>query len=319
MKAIIAIYSLIKDSQIEELRQIAQDYDVLLASELEEEDFPRIEIIFGWKAILTEKYNAGQLSNLRWIQKETAGLDAIPEYIRKDQKILISNMKGIHAVPITENVFAYIFGIARGIFKSIEEQKNHHWDKSIKDDLFSVKNKTIVIYGTGKIGQEIAKTAQFFKMKTIGINTDGRSINHFDECYGFDESYDKLKQAKYVVSSLPDIASTKNIFNMNFLQKMAKDSYFINIGRGATVNEEDLIHALKDKVIAGAYLDVTQIEPLKPESNLWDTANLIISPHISGTIEHFRDEIFVIYRQNLLSYLEEGKLIVNEFNRDKGY
>lgn len=319
MKKIIAIYSLIKDEQVKEMQDLASNYRVLLHGDLTDEDFANIEIIFGWRSYLASKFDEGQLSSLKWIQKETAGLDKIPDRIRNNEDLLISNMKGIHAVPITENVFGYILGVARGIFTSIDRQVDRHWDKSFLNDLFSLKDKTIVIYGTGKIGQELAKTAKFFNMKTVGINTDGRQVDYFDENYQFEESYKHLKSAKFVVSSLPDIPSTNNIFNLDFFGKMSPQAYFVNIGRGATVDEAGLKEALDSGEIVGAYIDVTQIEPLPQESNLWDTSGLIISPHISGTIEHFRDDIYQIYKKNLISYLESGQLAVNEYNRQKGY
>ncbi|XJS09740.1 NAD(P)-dependent oxidoreductase [Aerococcaceae bacterium WGS1372] len=316
-KAILAVYALIKDWQLEELEQTAVNYDVKLKDDITEEDLSKIEIIYGWNKDLSE--NKDKLSSLLWIQKDTAGLDSIPEVIRSNENILISNMSGVHAIPITENVFGFILAWARGIIQGAANQRTKQWESSIGKQMFSMKDKSILVYGAGSIGMEIARTAKFFGMKTYGVNSNGRSVECFDKCFTMDTVDDILASVNIVVNALPLTDASKHYYNESFFNKMNKEGLFINIGRGESVVDEDLKQALEEGIIQGAYLDVTSPEPLPADSSLWDTRNLVITPHVSGMVEHFRDEIYPIFKENLDSFLKNQTLVRNEYSRSKGY
>lgn len=316
-KPIIAIYAITKEWQLEEIKDTAKGYVVKTKEEIHSEDIKNIEIVYGWSSQLNE--NESKLSQLKWVQKDTAGLDAIPEDVRNNENILISNMSGVHAVPITENIFGYLLGVARGIIPGIKSQSNNQWDKHIMTNMFSLKDKKILVYGTGAIGKEIARTSKFFEMKTYGVNSNGRSIQYFDNTYTMESSIEVLEEVDFVINALPLTKASKSYFDNNIFTVMKKSAYFINIGRGESVNDNDLMEVLEDDKIAGAYLDVTSPEPLPESSKLWQTKNLVITPHVSGNVEHFRDMIYPIFKENLDSYLENGTLVRNEYNKKKGY
>lgn len=316
-KAILAVYALIKEWQLEELKQVAVNYEIKLQEDISSEDLARIEIVYGWNAFLSE--NKDKLRSLKWIQKDTAGLDSIPASIRNNDQILISNMSGIHAVPITENVFGYIMSWARGIIPAITNQAHNQWDSSISTKMFSLKDKSIIVYGAGNIGIEIARTAKFFGMKTYGVNSNGRPVEYFDQCFTMDTIIEVLPQSTVVVNALPLTVISKHYFNETFFNNMNHKSLFINIGRGESVVDHDLQQALEEEVIQAAYIDVTSPEPLPEDSPLWQTKNLTITPHVSGIVEHFRDEIYPIFKDNLDQYLIDQTLVKNVYSRSKGY
>lgn len=316
-KPILAVYAIIKDWQLKEITETAQEYEVKLKKDITEEDLSRIQIVYGWNKYLSEKKD--QLTQLRWIQKETAGLDSIPEEIRNNEHITISNMSGVHAVPITENVFGYIMSVARGIIAGIKSQQDKQWNKDILSNMFSLKDKKILVYGTGAIGKEIARTAKFFQMTTLGVNSNGREITHYDQTYTMDDSLASLAEVDFVVNALPLTKVSKAYFNQVFFTKMKSSAYFINIGRGESVTNEDLLEALDKGQIAGAYLDVTAPEPLPEDSELWSGKNLVITPHVSGNVEHFREAIYPIFKENLDQYIQDKTIVINEYNRKKGY
>lgn len=316
-KAILAVYALIKEWQLEELKQVAVNYEIKLQEDIRSADLARIEIVYGWNAFLSE--NKDKLKSLKWIQKDTAGLDSIPVSFRNNDQILISNMSGIHAVPITENVFGYIMSWARGIIPAIANQAHNEWDSSISRDMFSLKDKSIIVYGAGSIGIEIARTAKYFGMKTYGVNSNGRSVEYFDQCFTMDTVVEVLSQATVVVNALPLTSTSKHYFNMTFFNNMNNKAIFINIGRGESVVDLDLQHALEEGFIQAAYIDVTSSEPLPVDSPLWTTKNLTITPHVSGIVEHFRDEIYPIFKVNLDSYLMDQTIVKNVYSRSKGY
>lgn len=316
-KPILAVYAIIKDWQLKEITETAQEYEVKLKQDITEEDLSRIEIVYGWNKYLSEKKD--ELTQLRWIQKETAGLDAIPEAVRNNEHITISNMSGVHAVPITENVFGYILSVARGIIAGIKSKQDKQWNKDILSNMFSLKDKKILVYGTGAIGKEIARTAKFFQMTTLGVNSNGREITHYDQTYTMDDSLVSLGEVDFVVNALPLTKVSKAFFNQSFFSKMKSSAYFINIGRGESVTNEDLLEALDKEHLAGAYLDVTDPEPLPENSALWSGKNLVITPHVSGNVEHFREAIYPIFKENLDQYVQDKTIVINEYNRKKGY
>lgn len=314
---ILAVYALIKEWQLEELKKAAVNYEVKLKDDIKEEDLARIEIVYGWNSFLSE--NKEKLTSLLWIQKDTAGLDAIPEEIRQNEQIKISNMSGVHAVPITENVFGFILGWARAIIPAIPHQQAQQWESKVAEPMFSLKDKSILVFGAGSIGKEIAHTAKFFKMTTYGVNSNGRPVEHFDQCYSMDTVSEVLPKSDIVVNALPLTDSSKHYYNEDFFKQMSETGLFINIGRGESVVSTDLQKALEEGMIQAAYLDVTSPEPLPSDSPLWHTKNLIITPHVSGRVEHFRDEIYPIFKENLDSFLKDRTLVRNEFSQSKGY
>lgn len=317
---IIAIYALVKDKQLEELKKEFTSYEIKQKHELAEDDYSRIEIVYGWDNELSDRYTKGQLSALKWVQKETAGLDSLPLSLKENPRIIVSNVSGIHAVPIAENVFGYILGVARGLFQSKDYMNDKQWKKlELTGDLFSLKDKKILVMGTGSVGSQIGKVAKFYGMKTIGVNSNGREADYFDETLSIDNMTDVLKSIDFVVNTLPGTSSTRGIFDMDFFSKMNENSYYINVGRGDSVVESDLLIALKDQTIKAAYIDVATVEPLSMDSKLWELDNLLITPHTSGIVEHFREAIYPIFKENLVAYIDKGSIKKNEYNREKGY
>lgn len=320
MKNIIAVYALIKDYQLEELVDKFNSYEIKQKHELTEEDFKRIEIVYGWDKELSDKYAEDALPTLKWVQKVTAGLDSLPQALRDNGEVIISNASGIHAIPISENVFAYMLGVARGMFQSKDYMKDKQWMKpELTGKLFSLADKVILVLGTGAVGSQIAKLAKFHGMKTIGVNSNGRTIEYFDKSVSTENVTEVLDSADFVVNTLPGTSQTKGIFNSEFFSKMNIKSYFINVGRGDSVIEQDLLDALTNNLIKGAYIDVAVQEPLPAESKLWEADNILITPHTSGIVEHFREAIYPIFKENLLNYTESGRVNLNEYNRSKGY
>jgi phosphoglycerate dehydrogenase-like enzyme len=149
-----------------------------------------------------------------------------------------------------------------------------------------VSKKSMAIMGYGDIGAACAKIAKNgFGMKVWGIKRNPNDCSdlyrsYCDEVVGNDQ-YDRIvKEADFIVGVLPKVPDTEDFFNMETtFSKMKKSAVFMNIGRGPTVQEEDLIKALKEGMIGGAVLDVFKKEPLEPENELWSLPNVLITPH----------------------------------------
>ena len=149
-----------------------------------------------------------------------------------------------------------------------------------------VSSKSMAIIGYGDIGAACAKIAKNgFGMKVWGVKRNPSECSdlyrsYCDEVVGQDQYEKVISEADFVVGVLPKVSDTGDFFNMeSTFSKMKKTAVFMNIGRGPTVQEEDLIKALKEEIIGGAVLDVFKKEPLDQESELWSLPNVLITPH----------------------------------------
>jgi phosphoglycerate dehydrogenase-like enzyme len=164
----------------------------------------------------------------------------------------------------------------------------------------------------GAIGKEIARKAKAFDMTVYGIVSARREIEHVDHCYGPEGLMEVLRKVDYFVNNVPATPETINLIGTKELSAMKTTAYFINIGRGETVDEEALAGALENKKIAGAALDVFRTEPLPPNHPLWKLDNVIITPHVGGMSDIYSDQTLPILEENLHRYLKgERKNLVN--------
>lgn len=172
-----------------------------------------------------------------------------------------------------------------------------------------VSNKTMVIMGYGDIGAACAKIAKFgFNMNVIGVkrNPDACSEEYKSYCNEVvgNDAYDSaIANADFVVGVLPKTAETEDFFNMETtFSKMKNTAVFMNIGRGPTVKEEELIVALQDGVIAGAVLDVFKKEPLPQDNPLWSMPNVLITPHCAQQDKDFMSDCIFQFAENLSNF-----------------
>jgi phosphoglycerate dehydrogenase-like enzyme len=190
------------------------------------------------------------------------------------------------------------------------------------DHLFDVgelHNKTIGIVGLGKIGGKIAQLARAFDMKVDAVvrNKQHRRL-YINRLYENSEIMEMVKECDYIINCLPATEETNGIFNYSVFSNMKPTAYYINIGRGKTTNEKDLVRALQEGLIAGAGLDVFEVEPLPEISPLWELENVIITPHYSGWTPYYMDRVIDIFCENLKAYLQHEPL-PNEVNKKLGY
>jgi phosphoglycerate dehydrogenase-like enzyme len=139
-----------------------------------------------------------------------------------------------------------------------------------------------------------------------------------DRIYPGEATRSMLAECDFIVNTLPDTPQTHHLFNETMFRAMKPASFFVNVGRGGTVNEQDLIRALKKGWIGGAGLDVFETEPLPESSPLWQLENVILTPHVSGFTPEYDDRATDLFAENLRRYLR-GKPLLNLVNRERGY
>ena len=277
-----------------------------------------IDVIYGWgkpaESVLA------QSNKLKFVQSNSAGVDYLPLAEFKAKQISLANVSGIHAEPISEMVLAYILSFARGIEASHAARREHNWiGDQIRNQIYTLTNRTVVILGTGHIGQGIAEKLKAFGVTTIGVSRHGRPAAHFDRVVTDKSGTVEAAKADFVVNIMPLTAETRHFFNPAFFDQMENQPVFINVGRGPSVDTKALIDALDTHQLAGAALDVFENEPLEATSPLWEMDNVIITPHISGGFREYGQAAFNIFYKNLTTFIQTGTIAINQVNLSAGY
>ncbi|MEH7108802.1 D-2-hydroxyacid dehydrogenase [Bacillus sp. JJ1764] len=302
---------------LEKVKKVIPDWEVIAGKNSGQEHISGAEIIAGWKKGL-EEYCLAPDSKLKWLQTWSAGVNSLPLEELEKKEIILTSANGVHAYPISETIFALVLGLTRKIHTYVKNQQAKTWHHAhMKQE---IHEKTIGIIGVGTIGKETAKIAKAFGMKVVGVRHSGQPSEFVDEMYTTDQLSLLLPKCDYVVVTLPLTKETYHLFGREQFNIMKDSAFFINIGRGEIVVEKELIKALQDGVIAGAGLDVFEKEPLDEDSPLWEMENVIITPHTSGSTEHYNKRVVEdILIPNLKHYLVGEGPKVNVVDYRKGY
>jgi D-2-hydroxyacid dehydrogenase (NADP+) len=289
-----------------------------------EEAMSWAEVLFGfWGQTLVELYpNLDTLRrlapNLRWVQLTSAGIDRAARSGLLESEIMLTSASGLHATPIGEFVLCVMLMFCKGANKFVRAQQRHEWVRYMPLELFG---KTVGIVGLGHIGSEVARLAKAFGCRVIATR---RSANErtqddlADELMPPSDLPKLLGESDFVVLSVPLTQETRHLIGEAELRAMQPSAVLINIARGAVIDEGALVRALKEGWIGGAGLDVFEREPLPPESELWDTENVILSPHLSGGTEIYNERAVGIFCDNLRRYLA-GERLMNLADPKRGY
>lgn len=257
-----------------------------------------------------------QAHRLKWIQSLSAGVDKIPMARLAEKNILLTSMSGIHMIQMSEYAISLMLQWVRRAEGYLTHQRNSRWERIPTDELYG---KTLGILGTGSIGQEIARKAKAFDMQVLGYNRSGGTLDYFDEVLTGDSGLDRiLSDSDFIVSVMPDTPQTRHTLKVEQFQKMKRTAYFINIGRGSFIIEDDLITALNSGFLAGAGLDVFEQEPLSAKSPLWTMEQVTLTPHISGNSPHYMERAAVVFFDNLRRY-RGGEKLRNLVDLKTGY
>ena len=242
----------------------------------------------------------------------------------KQHPVQITNARGMHATVIAEHVMAIMIMFSRQFLRCYDFQKKHHWGNheliESLTGLVEIAERTVLIVGYGAIGQAIGKRAAAFDMHVHAIRRHPDRPSPWAEKVGGVADLDAmLPHADFVVLCAPHTDETRGWFDLGKFRRMKRTAYFINVARGHLVHEDDLLHALREGVIAGAALDVFQTEPLTPESPLWEAPNLFITPHVAGVVtDRHWERVIEGFSENLERFLR-GEPLKNVVDKELGY
>lgn len=294
-----------------ELISVATDQDALAAA-------PRVDALVGFcnPAVVA----AGP--RLRWIQLYSSGAGpctAIPTVA--EGNILVTNMQRISAPAIAEHVLAMMLALNRGLHLYVTRKNEARWAPGAlpPERMQELPGRTLLVVGLGGIGTEVARRAHGLGMRVVATRASAAPAPGFVAYVGRPgELLELAAGADVVVNATPLVPATEGLFDRRFFDAVKPGALFINVGRGQSVVQADLLAALRDGRLAGAGLDVTDPEPLPPEDPLWQQPNVIITPHVAASSDKVRERVFLLARENLRRYVA-GERMLSVVDVARGY
>ena len=244
--------------------------------------------------------NVSEFKNMKFIQLTSSGLDRIPIEIIESSKIDLFNARGVYSIPMAEFVLSGLLDLLKRKKDFFKNQAEKKWIKY--RDLDELYSKKIAIFGCGSVGEEIAKRLKSFGCYVYGYDTKVISNPFFDEIFNIVNYQQTIYMSDIQIICMPLTQETKHFCNNSFFSQLKKGSIFVNVSRGAIVDESSLVKAL-DTHLLGAIVDVFETEPLPVESELWGKKNVIITPHNSYASTFNKTRLSSLIMRNLKKYV----------------
>ena len=254
--------------------------------------------------------------NLRWYHTVSAGVENMPLPELAQRGIVLTNNSGSYDIQIAEHLMAFVFAASRQLHRYRDQQRATEWKEQTHQEL---RDATIVVFGMGSIGGEIARLASAIGMRVVGVRRKAAAPGAgIDRVVAADRLADVVGEADYLAIAAPLTSATRGAISREVISRMKPTAWIMNIARGAIVDEPAMIEALQAKRIGGAALDVFETEPLPPESPLWKLENVIITPHHSGSSPHAGERTLALFAENLRRY-KAGEPLINRVDYEAGY
>ena len=247
------------------------------------------------------------MPELKWIHFGSVGtnLNQTSEIIERE--ILVTSSKGTTISSMVVTALAFMTALARGLHRSEMLRRRGTMNREnfdlYFDQIHEFSGERCLIVGFGDVGKKLAKVCNALDMKVTAISRSTFDKEIVEEFFFLEELSTAVAKADYVVNLLPLTEKTKEVFTKDVFLSMKPSVFFVNIGRGETVDENALIMALKEGLITGAGLDVFAEEPLSSKSLLWKMDNVLLSPHVAGLSKGYWDRQAELFTYNLGCYL----------------
>lgn len=300
--------------------------------DIPEETWNKVEILITEKILPPIEL----APKLRWIQFNYAGIDfALNQEIVKKENLLITTLSGAAAPQVAEYVVTMMLALSHKLPSMLKFQMNHEWppDRFSRFAPKELRNSTVGLVGYGSISREIARLLVPFNVKVLAckknvMETEDNGYiveglgdpmgNLFTRLYPYQAIKSMMKECDFIVVTVPKTKETYHLIAEEELGVLKPTAYLIDVSRGGTIKNSALKTALQEKKFAGAAMDVFEEEPLPKDNPLWDTQNLVISPHIAGVSLHYNERAVTLITENLKRYLNK-KTLFNTFDPEMGY
>jgi phosphoglycerate dehydrogenase-like enzyme len=284
------------------------------------DEIPDTDIFVGY-SIRPEQFRHAR--KLRWIHSTAAGVAQLMYPELRASGAVVTNARGVHSVPIAEHALGMLIALARRFPSALRYQRERCWaQQGIWDEMprpAELAGQTLLLVGFGAVGQELARRVKPLGMKIWAVTRSGRGDSPLaNRILPAAELGRVLPEADYVVLAAPETPETHHLIGARQLGAMKPTAYLVNVARGSLVDESALIEALRRRAIAGAALDVTEEEPLPPESPLWALENVFLTPHLAAA----SDTLWQRQTELLLENLERwfaGRELLNRVDLERGY
>jgi phosphoglycerate dehydrogenase-like enzyme len=261
--------------------------------------------------------------SLGWIQVPAAGVGHVLSEELIASPIVVTSARGVRARPIAEHVLAVSLALARQLHTAIRRQDAHQWALDELDTngrIRTLSERRMGIVGLGSIGIEVARVAAGFGMRVSAIRkrTDQPLPPTVEEVLPPERLTDLLARSDVVVLSAPLTPDTQHLINETTLAAFKPGAFLVNIGRGKLIDDAAVVRALGDGRLGGAALDVFTREPLPADSPYWGLPNVIVTPHLSGSMEDYWTPLVALFAENLRRFAA-GRELINVVDKKAGY
>ncbi|MEU8797654.1 D-2-hydroxyacid dehydrogenase [Spirillospora sp. NPDC048819] len=281
------------------------------------EALPGADVLFMWDFLSDALAGAWpRAGGPGWVHIASAGVDRLlfPGLVESDA--VVTNSRGVFDEPIAEYVLGLVLTFAKDLHTTVRLQGERRWRHRETERITGAR---ALVVGTGPIGRAIARR---LSAAGLAVSGAGRTARDADPDFGLVHPMERLDEAlagaDYVVLAAPLTPQTRGMIDAAALDRMRPSARLINVGRGQLVDEADLVEALRAGRIAGAALDVFEDEPLPASSPLWAMPDVVVSPHMSGDVVGWRDELVRLFAANFDRYLS-GRPLRNVVDKRLGY
>jgi len=243
-------------------------------------------------------------ADLKWLTTQGTGVDFWPLDLIQKRDLVLTNGAGIGAIPISECVVMGLLAGLKRLPELVRAQDRREWLEP-PPSLAELYGKRALIYGYGGIGRAIGE-----RLKPFGVSVTGVRRNPGEEpsVIAVSDWEARLPETDLLILSVPLTRATRALVGESHLAALPKGAWVANIARGGLIDEKALVASLKSGHLGGAYLDVTDREPLPPESELWSIPNVVLTPHSSWATEHQMERAGEIFLDNFARYQRSAPL-----------
>ncbi len=274
------------------------------------------DVIFGWPDSETIK----AAKKLQWVQAHSAGMDwmvGVTELIESD--VVVTNMGVAFASTMIEHTFGMLLFLTRQLRHFDAKQQSMEWGRPLQVQPVGLSGLTLGVLGFGGVGRGIGQVGHALGMRVVAVDAnDVPRPDYLAALWPLGGLPELLSQSDVVVVAAPLTPATKGMLGADRLALMKPSAYLIVVSRGGIVDEHALIGMLMEGRLAGAGLDVAEVEPIPPDSELWHAPNLILTPHCSGVSRQTTDGCWLVLKENLGRYLA-GRPLQYVVDKRRGY
>ncbi len=267
----------------------------------------KVKSVDGFLSTLNDRIDAPLIESagqqLKVISQIAVGYDNIDVKAAQSRGISIGNTPGVLTDATADLAFALLLAAARRIVEGVEYIREGNWRTWEPMALLGadLSGATLGIVGLGRIGEAVARRASGFDMRILAYSPSRNAANLADKQIELTSLDKLLQESDFVSIHVPLNAQTRAMIDANTLAKMKPSAILINTARGPIVDQQALYEAVKNGIIGGAALDVTNPEPMSKDDPLLQLPNVIVVPHIGSASQRTRDKMATMAAENLIA------------------